>query len=81
MIATFTNNKQKNVEKHLNKIIEDLKLDEKIKEATYLGIDEIIDNKIKYAIEVNCVRGYENEVKRKFNQKIKELFDTEKIEK
>lgn len=82
LIATFTNNnKQKNVEKHLNKIIEDLKLDEKIKEATYLGIEEIIDNKIKYAIEVNCIRGYENEVKRKFNQKIKELFDTEKIEK
>lgn len=82
LIATFTNNnKQKTIEKYLNKIIDELKLDENIKEVTYLGIDDILDNKVKYAIEINCIRGYENEVKRKFNQKIKELFDAEKIEK
>jgi len=82
LIATFNNiNKQKNVEKHLKKIIEELKLNENIKDAIYLGIEEIIDNKIKYAIEVNCLRGHENTIKRQFNEKIKELFDKELIEK
>lgn len=82
LIAIFTNNnKEKNIEKHLNKIIEELKKDKKIKNVSYLGIEEIVDNKIKYAIEVNCLRGYENDIKRLFNQKIKELFDLEKIEK
>ena len=82
LVATFSNNnKQKTVEKYLVKIVEEFKIDENIKEATYLGIEELVDNKIKYSIEINCVRGYENDAKRNFNKKIKELFDSEKIEK
>lgn len=82
LIATFTNlNKQKNVEKYLTKIIDELKTNKIVKSATYLGIEEIVDNKIKYAIEVNCLRGHEDDIKRQFNGKLKELFDKELIEK
>ena len=68
LVATFSNNnKQKTVEKYLVKIVEEFKIDENIKEATYLGIEELVDNKIKYSIEINCVRGYENDAKRNFS--------------
>lgn len=80
--ATFINEiNHKNIEKHLLKICEDLKNIDKVKNIKYLGIEEILDNKIKYAVEINCIRGYESEIKRNFNLKIKELFDSQKIEK
>ena len=81
-ITLSNSNKQKTVDKLLNKIVEELKTDHRVKNnAKYLGIEEILDNKIKYAIEVNCLRGHENEIKRLFNEKIKSLYDNEKIEK
>lgn len=80
-ITLNNNNKQKNVEKYLNKMIEELRTDSRIKEIEYLGIDEVLDNKVKYVIEVNCLRGEENGIKRLFNEKIKQLYDNDKIEK
>lgn len=81
-VTLSNNNEQKNVEKLLTNLVEELKKDKRVKKDTkYLGIEEILDNKIKYAIEVKCLRGQENELKRLFNNKIKDLYDSEKIEK
>lgn len=74
-------NKQETVEKHLIKLCEELNDLKNVKDVKYLGIEEILDNNVNYAIEVNCQRGQEDVIKREFNKKIKVLLDNEKLKK
>lgn len=83
LYATFNNvNKQEIIENHLQKIVEEIKTDKRVKkESHYVGIDEIIDNKVKYLIKIKCDRNTEEDIKSLFNAKLKELYDNKKIEK
>lgn len=81
-IVLDSSNKQQDVEKILTSVLEDLKQDEKIKkDSAYIGIEEILDNKIKYVVRINCDRNSELAVKRLFNKKVKELIDANKLKK
>ena len=83
LYATFNiTNKQDFIEKHLQKIVEEIKDDKRVKkESHYAGIEEITDNKVKYLIKIKCDRNAEEDIKRLFNTKLKELYDNKKIEK
>lgn len=81
-ITINNDNKKEKVEQLLINIVEEMKLDNRVKNtSSYLGIEEITDNKIKYLVRIDCQRNSETEIRREFYDKIKELYDNNKLEK
>ncbi len=79
-VSTAYEESTEKVEKILKKIVENaLNIPEVYKESKYLGIDEMTDHAINYAISISCKQDMQWQIKREMLKQIKLAYEKENI--
>ncbi len=79
-ISTAYEESTDKVEKVLKKVVDNaLKMPDVYKESKYLGIDEMADNAIIYAISISCKQDLQWQIKRDILKQIKLAYEKENI--